>query len=640
MAIQIPELKRMNVPEDASVGRITPHAPDLVSPMETQSNALNNLGKTIEDQYSKYEDAASNTEGMKAANAYDNWYRKQLEGDSENNIPGLRHLQGDATKAYNDFDKEAQQKYDELANNPDLSPKAQMIVNKMLANKHNSLYDTRLLYYGQQNAKYTENLTDSLVGQAKQTAASGLMFFDPKDPKSTAMFDQSKSEMEHLRVSNALKMGAAVEDPNGTYLYVDDFGNTKRLNVNPIVKQEIVKERSKLVFESIDSLIESKSLDKARLAMDKYGGELDVVAKGKIDEKFAKADLKAQSFVELSKMEDKPYKEQKTLAKQIKNPELKQETLQLLDANERYKANLQEKDSTNIYNQVSNFVANQMRSEDPFDNTQQLNNSSVIIDGKKVRFADAIQRVSDSKQREAIYNLVDKPKESDENVKANVMELLRNGDFYGMKYPDLAQAKVGLNKEDSKFIDREWTKQNTETDAQERSKVNYIGSEIYRQYNANGLVKKDSYGKETPNSIKSRNAFDVMIRKKAESFPKNMSPAEISDYIGRETKEEVLRQAIEKRGVIGQMIDRFRGITPQEPQPVTPRRTKWQTKTGSPEDSTGPIAPTTNEPPPKTKSYGDLTSQEQIQLYNDYKAAHGGKGTTDSKELMKWNETR
>ena len=645
MPIQIPTVKRVNAPEEASVGRIQAQVPNTAGAMDIQDRAIEKLGATAIDVYDKYEDAAADTEGMKRANEYDSWYRKQIEGDSQNNKPGLRHIMGDPTPAYNDFDKRASEKFDELSSGEDLSPKTRYAVNKALAQKHNSLYDTRLLYYGQQNAKYEEDVTVGAIEKEKLTAASTLGFIKADAPDSTMMFEKSKAQIESYKINQALKMGGAFESPEGKYLHTDNNGNTVRLNVNPSVTKSIIDERNKLVYNSIDTLIESGSLAEAKLMMTKFGGELDIVNKGKVQEKFDKADVEAKAYMTLASMEDKPYTEQKKILKLLptKTPrdmKIKEESLKLLDANERYKITNQERDSKEVSNQILNFVSAKMRTDGAYDGVSQLEQETKLkIDGRNVRFKDAIQRVTDAGQRKAIYELVEQPKESDEEVKTKLMDMLREGEFYGMGYADLANAKVGLNKEDSKFIDREWTKQNTETDAQERSKVNYIGAEIYRQYTAAGLIRKAG-GKETKSSAKDRNAFDAMIRKKAESFPKNMNPAEISEYIGRETVEEAKRQRIEKRGYIGELIDSVMGIKRETPQTVAPKRVKGSSRTGSKAaEVEADVKEVTTAPAPKTKELGALTPAERKQLWEDYKKANG-KLPANAAELMKWNESR
>jgi hypothetical protein len=309
-----------------------------------------------------------------------------------------------------------------------------------------------------------------------------------------------------------------------------------------------------------------------------------------------------------------------------------------------------QRDSTEAYNQLAVGIQQRMMSTDPdmppIENRFELEESSLLVDGKMIKFSEAVGRVTDPKQLKALYSFVESPTESDDDVKIKLMEMRRNGDFYGMPYPDLAKEMVGLNKQDMGTIQRMWDQDNRETEAAERAKISHMQNEIYRQYEGAGLVKTSEYGKETARSKRLKADFITRLGAKADQLPKDMRHAEVNEWIKEEVAQEVIRQKKEKAGMFQSIKEKLGLAEPlPEPQNVSPRRQRNQPKRTSgrfdaPVEDVKESATEQKAVPRVAKEFKDLSEKEQDALMEAYKEAHSGKSPKNVDEINKWQKSR
>lgn len=652
MPVQIPPgVKRIESAPTPSVGRIQADVPETAQAFGQVTKAATGAVGEFADYLDDIEKQVIESKATEASNAYHQWYKERLEGNSEKNILGLNHIKGDPTQAYNQFDEEASEKLSELSQVQGLSARGQIAVKKALANKHNVLYDSRLTSYGNQYSKYRHTVTDGAVELEKTTALEATGLININDPSSTVPFDGSLGRIGEHRIKLGLEIGTAAKNEKGKYMLVDDEGKVIRFDMNDSLKYEIKKDKGEAVYNSLMNLVNADKVDEAEYLAKNYSSYLDPVNKAKITEALDKAKTEQKAYKALAGMEDLPYDQQKKKLKDMKTNDpkemkIKQKALEFLAANERHKNNIARVDSKEAYDYLANKIEAKQRSANPYSSKVQLE--------RDPEFKRMVGRVTDAKQRKALYNIVEKPETSDPEVFAELMTKVGNGELYGMAYPDLASMQVGLSQRDARMFDNEWKKQNTDTESQERSRVNSVASEFRRQYIAAGLLKYDRFKKATPQSLQRMNQLMTGVLQK--QFPKGMPQSEQKEWVKEVVSEIVTREKAAKGdgSWFGDLFNRFFGSKPEPftlepddiPDPGTGKRRETKTPIAPKPDNKGKsskgvkmyTAPTKTVEPDKI-NVNNLTVEEMSKYRAEYKKANG-KPPDNVKALESWLNSR
>lgn len=626
MAVQLPQVKRFEPVAPDSAGRIETSVPDASRALAGNANAIVDTAQTMIGLYEKAEDDAADTYAHDKANQYERWYNSQLYGDSASNTVGLVNQEGDPTEAYTNFDKMAEEKFNEISGGEDssMSDKTKRRVKSALADRYNSLYNKRLSHYGSQYDNYQQRVTDDSVSLEKSNATDALANLDPKRPETFVTYDKSLERIKNFRLKQGLKLGSVQLDPNGKAKYVDDDGNIQNISASPTVVNEIKKDLSETIYDSVDNLIKSDHLPQAEATMKRYAGYLDPVRQGKLNESFTNARIEADAYAALDKAEDRTYKGQKAVIDAIKDPKVKHKALELLDAHERYMTNNQARDSKEAYNELAISIQKIQRSDNPYDNIFQMEAD------KRTGFKMKIDRVTDAAQRKALYALVEKPNESNQSVKAELMQQLADGKFFGMKYEDLALQKVGLSKRDSDWFDTQWTKENTDTDSMQRGRIAFVASEAKRIAETLKVTTEDGEqtktmirgprNKPSKESLRQFNDFYTDLITESDAWPKNMPPDQMTKKIRDRVAERIIENKRNESSWFGRLVDKVNPFSSNKD--VTAK--SWS------ETRTSPV------PKAKAKSgFASLSNVEQDAAWKEFEKSQG-RAPKDMKELEDW----
>lgn len=615
MAVQIPTIKRSDAPSPSSVGRIDVKVPSDSEAIARTSNAAANLAMAL----SKAGEDALDTETNEKVNSFERWYRTKLDGDSRSKTPGLKHFQGNPTEVYTEFDDEALKRIEELSEgSSQLSDKSRIKFKNRLAEKYNSLYNMRLTTYGNQYSTYEQRTTNDSVGLEQFGAVESVGYIKDDDPTTFAPFENNLGNIRNLRLRQGLKTGTVVEDPEGKILLVDG-DTTKKVTASNSVLLEIKKDFSDTVFNATKNLINSRRLPSAELMKNKYEEQLDPVNRAKLADLFDKANIEEKAFQNLAGMEDLPYRQQIAKAKGIKDIRVKQEALKMLDANERYKTNIQSKDSKETYDRLANHILTKNNSDEPYDSIYQLESDPL--------FKAMIGRVTDSRQKKALYEIVQRPTVSNEEVRTKMFDKAGDGSFFDMSANDMVMEMVGLNQADNNYFFKEWKKVKTESDSQERSKTAFVHKEVRRQADAAKLLRYNSMGKPTKKSNREMNDFLTKVNLEMEKLPKNTPVNEITRMVKEAVAKEVVRRKNRQGGVFDRLRRIFTGTVPAQEDEGDEVFTRGKPKTSK---STAPI---------ETSGFNSLTKQQQAKAYSDYMKAHKGTRPPDAAALKAWFES-
>ncbi len=547
--IQVPELKRnMQVPASPSAGQIKGQFQDTSAATGAMGEATQKVLQTGIDIFQKAEEDEIDNAKIKAQVDYNTWFKTKMYGDSETGALGLVDQEGDPTQMYNEFDKEAKKKFDELVSNQNLSEKGREKVTGGLLQTHSVLHGNRLVAYGNQHQKYQENLTNSALSLVKESAADSMQFAKADDPASFAFFDQSLNRIREEHVKYGLKVGTANDDENGTPFLID--GQVRKLNVGLGVAEKMKKDFSEATTSAVTGLIASKRLGEADYVMKNYANYIDPINKAKLTKAYKEADIDQKSLMVTVKVGDKSIPEQIAFLRNMKpknaeEAEVKIKAMERLDATQRMMDNAKDRASKDRFDMLANKIQEQMRGKSPYATATELDNASIQVGKNSLPFKELVKGVSDANQRKALYEMIERPKESNPEVKMKMMNKMVEPDgLYNMEYGDVVQATAGLNDEDKNFIEKEWYRQKHETPAEERARINFVDKQVMDQFVAAGFYERNEYEVPTSEARQNLAKFQIEMKNYFGTLPKNLS----TDQINSEIKKKVANTAIDKKG--------------------------------------------------------------------------------------------
>lgn len=625
MPIQIPTLKRNDAPEPESVGRVNTQAPNLAQPFEQATQSLAHGARMAIHAHDRADEDAGSLIAIDKATEYESRYREELDGNSEKGTLGVKNYQGDPTPVYNEFDTKMKDKFDELLNDGNTySERTRFKISRALARAHNSVYGVRLTAYANQYARYEQGVTDDSVSLKQKGLSDAAGMINSADQNSTALFDQNVGDIQNIRIGSALKMGAAQLDPNGQYMYVDDTGKAQRANLSPGVKVQIAQDLSKGIYNAVDNLIKSNSFEQAKTLMDKYNDRIDPVNQKKLNEDYQKGEKKFTAYQTVQSVDGLPADKQLAAIDKIKDEETKDQALSYLDSKERHRADIRERSSTDTYNRLSIDVQKKMQSGEPYTSIDELESDPM--------FSRQIDKVTDAKQRKALYQLVDNPKESDEDAKRKFYDAIQNGELYGMTSQQLFSMQTGLNKEDRKVSESAWRTANTDTEAQERSRQTYVMSQIYKRAIGTGLINLDRQtGRLNRTDTRSINDLQTRVLSEVGKLPKGSSTQDITNYINSVVSEELINKNKKDEGWFSSFTNLFGGGNKTVVKPLDPVIPFKGGVRGTTAPQGAPAAPTV--PSSTNSGIKSLSQGDRDKAAADFAKANG-RAATNATELM------
>lgn len=616
MAVQIPSLQRTRAVEPESVGRIQAQAIDTATPFRQGMNSLISGVSQVADEFEKAKEREINTLKYSLVNELDEWAEKRLEGDSDTNTLGLRHFEGDPAPAYNQFDKELNDKYQELLKRYEGDDRTKQEIQIALDNKRNGVYGKRLNYYGFQKSKYDDRIYEEGVQVKKRSAIDAISMYSVDPTNALKVFDVEKDDVLRLRIQQGLNKGLVTEDEKGNFRYTDEAGNPKIVNVDQATLARALKDKSEINELAITSMIDTYNVDTAESMLKKYKGELDPVALTKIQEKLTKTKIEVKAYEALDKVQNLDADKARAQINKISDPMVRVKALQLKDTVDRYKQNGIERMSRESYNTLYTHVADKMRSSEPYPTSFALEDDPI--------FKQHADKITNPKQRQALYEMIDQPKDSDPDAVVRVMDLVVNENIYSMQPEDMQEAMVGLSKADRRRFESIYLNRLTDTDGQEGAKLSFALEELRKNMRANRLIREID-GKETKTSKEKRSQLELDVTDKiGGKLLKTMNRSDISDLMKQEVANEVIRR--EKEAKSNNLINRVRsffGAKPIEEEGViaepVPRSTRGQRYRG------GGVRTDTLITTPQTtgKAFEDISNQELADLRVKFKNEKG-----------------
>lgn len=603
MPIELPKIQVENPVGAAEAPRIQVQPLNTEAPMAHQQAALEGLGKEIiryREQVINHE--ADNT-ATNADNKFQDWHKKEMygdPGDPAKGIPattGLLYKKGvDPKVLYDDFNKRAQAKLDELSSAPkdqDWSGVTQNVVNRRLNKRAEELHNESLTNYGHQKYEFDKGLMTTGVDFAKKAMPLASAQVDPDHPETFGPLQAKIEDIKQPIIQNALQYGGAVQTENGIIL-------------TPALKAQVAKEVSDGLYKTIDNLYNSDQGDgvmikKADAIKHQFADQLDPFHKDSLGDKAEKAVLKQKSLqlaqIIMSKGPNAP---------EIANAplEVRQNAVKFANEYARDMDQMKTRKQNENFDKASKALDQIQQSGQPYSGVLGMRENPVI------------KRVWDNlsaKQQQALEHSVEAPKTTSPASQVK-WDLLRTGQdpdgksLVGMPRSELTTYMSGMKATDQKAAIATWTKMNTQTGPQTEQQYKAFATEFEHQAIGAGLLHN------VPNS-KILTSGD---QSKYENYKKEL--LDKIDGYGPTTPKE-------RSDIVAQFVaDKKAGASFERP---TRKAFNGTTKAPPPSGATNPSTPTptgTTSAPPLTgaaASYGNLKESQKMEWIMKYRKQYG-----------------
>ena len=512
MAIQVPRLERVSVQAPTPEARVPNAVPNIVGASQPQAQAASNLAETAFKLIDQAEDDKINTDTLAIVQKWRTDRRNELTGPE-----GIKYKDGDPTPYYEEFEKKRIETYDSvLAEHEGASEKFKKALASRLGTANFEIQDSRNTQYGHQYAVYKENVTNSSVQLAKDDMIEASTQLVAKG--STGAIDMQIDKIKQYRYDAGVGDGTVIKDETG-----------KIVKVEPSVQIQIAKDLSDSLSFTVSNLNASKRPDLAKVMLDKYG---EYIAGDKMDnltKQTNDAALEKDAFSVLNEaigksgwLEAKEYIRTSTKGQ----PELQKKAFDLYTSQKREMEYIEKQSSDDAYEQLAGYVFDKMNGGAPFVDTTQLKQDS--------QYKTYINMIKDPNQKEAILEMVERPKESNPTSWERSMSALTKNEFYGMKPADFQKLTVGLNKEDFNYFRSAYGRANEQTASELRTRDGEAQRHLWKLVTSDQYIRTDAYN---PNIPDDRDREELMAIQKGlgerlKYMPPNLiQPSDINQYV-------------------------------------------------------------------------------------------------------------
>lgn len=477
--IQLPHIQA-NPEQQVNAPRIESHPLDVAGPMKEQASAINTAGHEVlrYRQQVMYQEA--DNKATQKDNEWQDWYNKEMNGDPTTGTTGLKYFKGDPKPAYEDFNKRAQEKLNELSaasGDEKWSDLTQTVVNRRLNHRAVESHNESLTEYGHLKYDWEKSGKDTSVDFAQKGMVSAAADVDPDHPETFGKIDAKIQDIGRPIVSFARSYGGAVDTENGTIL-------------TPQTKQEIAKKVSEGLYKTIDNLYNSDQGDgiaikKAEAIKTQYADQLDPFHKDTLNDKASKAALK-QKATDLAMKAVKSGDPEAFFDKADVPFEVKDKAAQIASEYKSHISNLTNLQAKANYGKAWDRVDAVMQSNTPYAGLQAMNDDleRTGFDWKKMSVP----------QKKSLESMVSAPKTSSESALNKMVGAFMGEDpnvnIRGMDQKTFSLLKAGLSGPDQKHYQAAYERMNIQSNAQMDSEYRAFGKELLDQGIGAGLYKK------------------------------------------------------------------------------------------------------------------------------------------------------
>lgn len=523
MAVKLPTLNPIALPQSAPAGRIQVQAPDTSNYESAQTESLGKVASTIDTVLHQQTVNAADTFSKDAAIKYQAQFDDLFEGKD-----GLKYKKGQEayTTGYADtVAKLKQYKESILAANPDASEYTKAFTTQKFNQMDEKFHSTLTTWAGKTQADHEAAVSEATTTIYQKDLIHDMALYNPNDPTTLGEIKTTLAKISVNREDSAIKNGLMQVDANGVK------------TVDATVQVQIAKDKSDGLYHAIANVAATPGqAQKAQQLYEEFAPQLDEVNKPLLKTKIETAALNDKSLKNVQSLIGgaKTPDQVKAAIMDIKDPKEQTATLNayynFTSKMDRI-ANIADKES---YNNGYAYIVSRQQGSNPFTTIDELHRDSVY-QGLKIK---------DAKKVEALDHLILAPKNSNQEQLDKVSQAYVGGQFKDMSVQDKDLLIAGLDKTARNRYSRLWEEANVESKTAQSKSQQWMLTNLDEQMQSAGIIKKQ-YGKySNKDQIKINEARNEMIDqwKNFSKFPDpNSEEAKnyIKDFAFKHLKDEL-----------------------------------------------------------------------------------------------------
>lgn len=559
MAVEIPRVQRFDAQTPESVGRVQANAPNLAEATAPIIRGMDAGLKTGSDAQQKYEaesrKASINAWDIKTSdvkNQYEVWHKEE--------VSKIGLIQGDATKAYADFDKASAEKRKELFTGYEgMTGEFQQLLNKKLVGSVRTLQGLRDIQQSTQASKYQDQVVKDTSKINQDNMMSYGMYVRMDEPKTFTELEKFAENIIAVHMSDAKRLGTIKLDENGKIASMDndvnvkiseDIGNALVPLIKSLNAAGKVAEGKKLMHD-YDTYFNAK--DRASLIADSDESNVRNIAISKLVDLTGAIkgnDKRADKQINLADID----------AFQGVSEPVRFKMKELNDINQRQAKMQNERKAETLVSNEFARVAPLQAGADPYVSKEHYLNSE-----KGKSFVKNLEGIGDPSQINSILSIIDTPLKS----KTSSIEALTNGvannNLYKLSVLERLKIRAGLDKDGQEEFDRTVSNQLTDSkrsvkkpDEMSASTASEMLSRVTKEleikmsnYSSDGdkLFPKNSKGKFVePYDVKLLASYREIVKRDIIALGKPATPQQENDIIASRFKQMTQQRAKDTQG--------------------------------------------------------------------------------------------
>lgn len=525
MPFQVPKLNRAEPQDTKSVGRIEFNPVDVVKPMLQQANAAERLAGDVAGFVANENFRTAEVTGMEAARSYHRYNEDLLVGEN-----GLAYQKGNPTEPFQIYDQKVKAKREEIVNQyKNSNEMVRNAVENALRETDAKFYDRRATLFGKQKSEWEDTNLKESVAIDKEDARHAVAHLDINDPNTTVPLDAVLFNINKKITDFAISRGTARKMQEKQA----DGSIVERTVFDESVKMQIAKESSEALQNAIENLQQSGDVEGADYILKKYGNRLASNVKDKLFDKNKKDMQEIKGVQEFSKVRNLPYDQAFNKLDQIKDPMIRRKAQAELDDYRRQKENAKTSSSKANYDTMAKYLDERKKAGKPILSINELEN-----DPRFKRMAPNIQQ----KQIDALYAQVEKPKKSDEGVKAQVYQSIQNGDMKTWDYGQFLEHTKGLSDKDKTKFENDWRDLTSQSPTQQRIMFQNMSKEMTAQMQKLGIIEKNDFGKFDNDTQITVNEWNDELRDAISTMPPELGYDKQMQYVRKFVADKKAKQ--------------------------------------------------------------------------------------------------
>lgn len=487
MAVQIPRLDRFAPAAPSSQGQIEMRPLDVTRGVAQNAQQAGALINNVADQMARSENQQAELKATELSLKYEALYEEELKR--------VGSMQGDPTQAYIELDSKMQEQFAKLGEEiKDAIGPVQNIVNQKLEITRGRLATKRSISEGSQFRSYQRKVWDAEVSAISNQRVLDAISLDSldEDAKKAGRFvnlELAIQDIESTRDKQGRIEGLMVSGKNG---------EERSAILNDIINKDI----SEAVTNVVKSLNLSGDSEAAEKVIEKYSDRL--TAKARIDllkgTKEAGKDKQAYA-IEHDLRGYSPTEALQRAESKTKDPEVLNKVRKLVDERARINEQIRIRASNSAFEDIYNTIQaerskNIERLNDP-DNKKGLGPVSTMSRTwlEKSAIWGNVSGHLDAKDKEALYQMLEAPKQSTEEARIRMMKAATDGSMKKWSPQELEKNLNGMDGPDRNRYRNMWEKlKNEKTGQQTQYQANFMKKQLAHEMYQRKLISTMNEG--------------------------------------------------------------------------------------------------------------------------------------------------